>query len=52
MLREPRKIEKAAEIQQTAKKGRFRFVKLEARIAPLHTNPHGKKVGHGKGAGF
>jgi hypothetical protein len=46
MLREPRSTEKALVPSNAPKKSRFRFVKLEERIAPCqHTNPQGKKVG-------
>jgi len=33
--------------QQREQKKRFVIVKLEERIAPCHTNPHGKQVGCG-----
>jgi hypothetical protein len=53
MLREPRQIEKTTQPRPSARKGRFRFVKLEERIAPCqHTNPQGKKVGNGKCGGL
>jgi hypothetical protein len=47
MLREPRqieKVEKAAPLRTDSKKGRFRLVKLEERIAPSNS---GKKHGGG-----
>ncbi len=46
MLREPKKVEKTAQVRKDQKSGRFQFVKLEERIAPAcHYNPQGKKVG-------
>ena len=59
MLGDPRRMEKTEEAAQEVKPSRFKFVKLEERIAPRHDkyggnhgnnchyNPHGKLVGCG-----
>lgn len=54
MLREPKKIQNQSQTKDSSRKpGRFRFVKLEERIAPAcHYNPQGKKVGCGHSGNF
>jgi hypothetical protein len=46
MLREPKKVQRQSQAGVGKKSKRFRFVKLEERIAPkCHYNPQGQKVG-------